>query len=172
VDGLAATLGMFAASVFGAYFFMVGMTAYAILVFSMAGSLAAFLIFNYHPAKIFMGDCGSLMIGLVNAILIIKFITVADSSSVTIPIESALAIGISVLILPLFDTILVFGLRILKGVSPFSPDRTHIHHLLLERGLNHRYITFSCLLTNMVFVGLAFFARSFGSTSVFLVSRL
>jgi UDP-N-acetylmuramyl pentapeptide phosphotransferase/UDP-N-acetylglucosamine-1-phosphate transferase len=166
VDGLAGTLGMFSASVFGAYFFIAGMEAYALLAFSLAGSLGAFLIFNYHPAKIFMGDSGSLLIGLVNSILAIKFITVADSSAVAIPLESAVAIGISILLLPLLDTIRVFGLRILKGKSPFSPDRTHIHHLLLERGLNHRHITLLCLLLNMSFIGFAYTGRGLGPTSV------
>ena len=63
------------------------MQAYALLAFSMAGSLIAFLIFNHHPAKIFMGDSGSLMIGLVNAILVIKFINVANTPFVTVPVR-------------------------------------------------------------------------------------
>src|SRR5204863_5932138 len=70
VDGLAASLGILAMLIFGTYFFAVAQQAYALLAFSMAGSLVAFMIFNHHPAKIFMGDSGSLMIGLVNAILV------------------------------------------------------------------------------------------------------
>ena len=75
----------------GIYFFAIGMEAYALLAFSLAGSLIAFLIFNHHPAKIFMGDSGSLMIGLVNSILVIKFITVADSSTVSFPVTTAIS---------------------------------------------------------------------------------
>jgi UDP-N-acetylmuramyl pentapeptide phosphotransferase/UDP-N-acetylglucosamine-1-phosphate transferase len=87
VDGLAASLGILTTSVFGFYFYIAQMPAYSILAFSMTGSLAAFLIFNYNPAKIFMGDSGSLLLGLMNSILVIKFITVADITAGSFPIE-------------------------------------------------------------------------------------
>src|SRR5258708_8125980 len=132
VDGLAATLGLLTMLLFGGYFYAVGMAAYSLLAFAMGGSLLAFLIFNHHPAKIFMGDSGSLMIGLVNAILVIKFITVADSQSVIFPIQSAAAVGFSILMIPLLDTLRVFSIRIFNGRSPFTPDKNHIHHLLLS----------------------------------------
>src|SRR5690606_20623805 len=137
IDGLAASLGIMTMLVFGTYFFMAGYQAYALLAYSLCGSLVAFLIFNHHPAKIFMGDSGSLMIGLINSILVIKFINVASDSSVVVPIASAAAVGISILIVPLVDTLRVFGIRIFKGRSPFSPDRNHIHHMLLSKGLSH-----------------------------------
>jgi UDP-GlcNAc:undecaprenyl-phosphate/decaprenyl-phosphate GlcNAc-1-phosphate transferase len=168
VDGLAATLGMLTMCVFGGYFYMVEMPAYSILSFSLAGSLLAFLIFNYNPAKIFMGDSGSLLLGLVNAILVIKFITVADSVKVSYPIESAVAVGFSILMVPLSDTLRVFSIRIFHGRSPFSPDRNHIHHMLLDRGMNHKYVTFCCLLLNMFFICIAYFGRSMGPTYVML----
>ena len=166
VDGLAGCLGILSTSVFGIYFLMADMPAYSMLAFSMAGSLAAFLIFNYHPAKIFMGDSGSLLLGLINAILVIKFIAVADSAAVKVPLASAAAIGFSILIVPLLDTLRVFSMRIAKGKSPFSPDRNHIHHLLLDRGLNHSYVTLCCVALNAAFISMAFFGRSFGSTKL------
>src|SRR5256885_5671438 len=135
----------------------------------MAGSLLAFLIFNHHPAKIFMGDSGSLMIGLVNSILAIKFINVADSSSIAFPIESCVVIGMAVLIVPLIDTLRVFSIRIFRGNSPFTPDRNHLHHLLLERGLKHPTITFFCLFLNILFIAVAYFARSLVPTYLFLI---
>jgi UDP-N-acetylmuramyl pentapeptide phosphotransferase/UDP-N-acetylglucosamine-1-phosphate transferase len=164
VDGLAGMLGLLTMSVFGTYFFLVDMPAYALLAFSLAGSLFAFLIFNYNPAKIFMGDCGSLLLGLVNAILAIKFVAIADTAAVSLPIESCVAVGIAVLIVPLMDTLRVFSIRILKGRSPFSPDRNHIHHLLLDRGFNHKYVTLCCLLLNILFITVAYFGRSLGPT--------
>ena len=169
VDGLAGMLGLLTTSVFGTYFFLVGMPAYALLSFAMGGSLLAFLIFNYNPAKIFMGDCGSLLLGLINSILAIKFITVADSQMVSIPIESAVAVGMSILILPLLDTIRVFSIRIFRGRSPFSPDRNHIHHLLLARGFNHKHVTLFCVLLNIVFITLAYFGRNLGPTYLLCV---
>lgn len=164
VDGLAASLGILSMLIFGSYFFAVNMQAYALLSFSMAGSLIAFMIFNNHPAKIFMGDSGSLMIGLVNAILVIKFINVAHDPSVAIPITSSVAIGFAILIVPLLDTLRVFSVRIINGKSPFTPDRNHVHHLLLERGLGHAAVTFTCVSINVGFILLAWFGRSLGTT--------
>ncbi|MBD0331338.1 MAG: undecaprenyl/decaprenyl-phosphate alpha-N-acetylglucosaminyl 1-phosphate transferase [Chitinophagaceae bacterium] len=167
IDGLAGSLGLLTMCVFGAFFFMNGLTAYSILAFAMAGSLFAFLIFNYNPAKIFMGDSGSLLLGLINAILVIKFITIADSKTITYPVESAVAVGFSILMVPLADTLRVFSIRIVHGRSPFSPDRNHIHHLLLDRGLNHKYVTASCLILNVLFISMAYFGRSLGPNYVF-----
>lgn len=166
VDGLAASLGILSMLVFGTYFFAVGLQAYALLSFSMAGSLVAFMIFNHHPAKIFMGDSGSLMIGLVNAILVIKFINVAHDPFVAIPITASVAIGFSILFVPLLDTLRVFSIRILNGTSPFTPDRNHVHHLLLDRGLGHAAVTFTCVSINVGFILLAWFGRSLGTTLV------
>ncbi|HMG67640.1 MAG TPA: MraY family glycosyltransferase, partial [Chitinophagaceae bacterium] len=163
------TLGLLSTLIFGIYFFAIQMPAYSLLAFAMTGSLLAFLIFNHHPAKIFMGDSGSLMIGLVNSILVIKFITVADSPVITIPIESSVVVGMAILIIPLVDTLRVFSIRIFKGNSPFTPDRNHVHHLLLERGFRHPGITFFCVCLNILFIGVAFFAKSLGPTYLLLI---
>ena len=164
VDGLAASLGILTMLVFGTYFFAVDYQAYALFSFSMAGALAAFLIFNHHPARIFMGDSGSLLIGLVNAILVIKFINVAHEPAVALPVASSVAIGFAILIVPLLDTLRVFAIRILDGRSPFSPDRNHVHHLLLDNGLGHAAVTFTCVGINIGFILLAWFGRSLGTT--------
>jgi len=169
VDGLAASLGLLTMLIFGTYFFMIGYQAYALLAFALAGSLIAFLIFNHHPAKIFMGDSGSLMIGLVNAILVIKFINVASEPSVLVPVESAVAIGFSILIVPLLDTLRVFAIRIFNGRSPFTPDRNHVHHLLLGWGLGHAAVTVTCVAINISFVVLAYTGRSLGSTTLLMI---
>lgn len=164
VDGLAGSLGILTTAVFGTYFAMANMPAYSMFAFSLTGALCAFLVFNYHPAKIFMGDSGSLLLGLVNSILVIKFITVADAVNGSFPITSSVAVGFSILLVPLLDTLRVFSVRIAKGRSPFSPDRNHIHHLLLDRGFNHSQVTHLCLVMNACFIVLAYFGRSIGST--------
>lgn len=169
IDGLAASLGTLTMLIFGTYFYMIDYQAYALLAYSLAGSLVAFLIFNHHPAKIFMGDSGSLMIGLVNSILVIKFINVASDASVVVPIQSAAAVGISILIVPLFDTLRVFAIRIFNGRSPFTPDRNHIHHMLLSKGLGHAAVTLICVSANITFVALAYAGRSLGSTYLLLL---
>jgi len=169
IDGLATSLGILTMLIFGTYFFMIGYQAYALLAFALTGSLVAFLIFNHHPAKIFMGDSGSLMIGLVNAILVIKFINVASDASVLLPVESAVAIGFAILIVPLLDTLRVFAIRIFNGRSPFTPDRNHVHHLLLGWGLGHSAVTVTCVVINISFVMLAYLGRSLGTTSLILI---
>jgi UDP-GlcNAc:undecaprenyl-phosphate GlcNAc-1-phosphate transferase len=169
IDGLASSLGIFTTLIFGSYFFIIGEQSYALLAFAMTGSLMAFLIFNHHPAKIFMGDSGSLMIGLVNAILVIKFINTANQPYVTLPIDSAVAVGFSILIVPLLDTLRVFSIRIYNGKSPFTPDRNHVHHILLEKGFGHKAITFICLTVNAGFVALAYFGRELGPTILLLI---
>jgi UDP-N-acetylmuramyl pentapeptide phosphotransferase/UDP-N-acetylglucosamine-1-phosphate transferase len=172
IDGLAGTLGLLTMSLFGAYFYLADMPAYALFACAMAGSLVAFLIFNYNPAKIFMGDSGSLILGLINAVLVIKFITVADNPLQSFHLESSVAIGFSILMLPLADTLRVFSIRIFQGRSPFSPDRNHIHHLLLDRGMNVKFITLSCLLLNMLFITTAYFGRSMGPSYTMLIIAL
>jgi UDP-N-acetylmuramyl pentapeptide phosphotransferase/UDP-N-acetylglucosamine-1-phosphate transferase len=169
VDGLAGSLGIMTMVVFGIYFYMAEEPAYTLLAFALVGSLLAFLIFNHHPAKIFMGDSGSLMIGLINAILVIKFINLADSPTALVHVESAVAVGFAVLMVPLFDTLRVFGIRIFKGVSPFTPDRNHIHHLMIDKGMNPPSVTLYCLAINLFFLSTAFFLKGLGATSLFLI---
>jgi UDP-N-acetylmuramyl pentapeptide phosphotransferase/UDP-N-acetylglucosamine-1-phosphate transferase len=164
IDGLAGSLGLMACLAFGVYFSVVEMLPYAILSFALAGSLAAFLIFNFQPAKIFMGDTGSLLLGLLHAILVIKFITVASTPGVAVPIGAAPAVGFSVLIIPLMDTVRVFSIRISHRRSPFSPDRNHIHHLLLDRGMSHSAITLVLVAANLLFMALTYSLRSLGCT--------
>ncbi|WP_431213223.1 MraY family glycosyltransferase [Puia sp. P3] len=164
IDGLAGSLGLLSTTIFGAYFLYVGMLPYAVIAFALSGSLLAFLIFNFQPAKIFMGDTGSLLVGTINAILVLKFINIAGSGDVRFPIPATPAVGFTILMIPLLDTLRVFGIRILHRRSPFSPDRNHIHHLLLDRGFSHRMITLTLVAVNAVMIGLVFMARSVNCT--------
>jgi UDP-N-acetylmuramyl pentapeptide phosphotransferase/UDP-N-acetylglucosamine-1-phosphate transferase len=166
VDGLAGSLGLLTTLIFGTYFFYAGQLTYAVMAFALAGSIIGFLIYNYSPAKIFMGDTGSLLLGLVNSILVIKFINTAGNPVSNFPVEAAPAIGFSILMIPLFDTLRVFGLRIIQRRSPFSPDRTHVHHFLLDLGFSHRMVTITCVLVNITFIAMAFFMRGLGTTIV------
>jgi UDP-N-acetylmuramyl pentapeptide phosphotransferase/UDP-N-acetylglucosamine-1-phosphate transferase len=170
VDGLAGMLGLMSSALFGIYFYLnaSGMEPYYVLAFSLCGSLIAFLIFNFQPAKIFMGDTGSLLVGVVNAILVLKFIDPGDGPESVNPIVTSPAIGFTVLMIPLLDTLRVFAIRIFKRRSPFSPDRNHIHHLLLDRGLSHRTITLLLVSINVSMVVFVYLARSLGCTILIL----
>ena len=79
----------------------------------MSGSLLAFLMFNFPPAKIFMGDSGSMLIGLVNVILLIKFIETANTSP-NYPVASPIAVGFAILLIPMLDVLRVFIIRLTK----------------------------------------------------------
>ncbi|MEO6819493.1 MAG: MraY family glycosyltransferase [Ginsengibacter sp.] len=164
VDGLAGSLSLLTSLIFGFYFWKTGQDLYAVMAFSLTGSLIAFLIFNFNPARIFMGDTGSLLIGLLNSIFVIKFISLASDPQSAMPLQSAPAIGFAILIVPLFDTLRVFTMRILKRRSPFSPDKNHIHHFLLDLGFGHRAIVFLCVAANIFFIAIAYFLRSYGTT--------
>lgn len=166
VDGLAGLLGLMSTALFGAYFFIAGELSYALLCVAVAASLLAFLRFNFYPARIFMGDSGSLVLGLLNAVLVVRFIETASGAGApsVLPITAPAAVGFSILIVPLLDTLRVFSIRIARGRSPFRPDRNHIHHLLLDRGLNHRQVALSCTALNGLFVALAWFSQPAGAT--------
>src|SRR5690606_36487279 len=107
-----------------------------------------------------------------SSVLVLKFVSVADSPLAVLPIQSAAAIGAALLLIPLADTIRVFTIRILKGRSPFSPDRNHIHHILLDKGLNHSSIVLVCVLANVLVVGAIYFCRAAGNTTLLLSSFL
>ena len=164
VDGLVGSIGIVTSLCFGGYFLLAGQPFYSIVGFSLAGSLLAFLIFNFSPARIFMGDTGSLLIGIVNSVMAIKFILVAGNKSSALPLASAPALAMAILIIPIFDTLRVFIMRILNKRSPFSPDRTHIHHFLLDLGYSHSRVTITCVLTNIGFITISFFLQIVGTT--------
>lgn len=167
VDGLAASLGLMVSITFGLYFLKTSVLDHAILAFSLAGSLAAFLYFNFQPAKIFMGDTGSLTIGFICSILVIKFINIAPGNTV-FPVAAAPAVGFSILMIPLLDTLRVFSVRILRAKSPFSADQNHIHHKLLDIGFSHKKITSVLLIVNILIVALIFAGKGLGNTWLIL----
>ena len=138
LDGLAAGIGFISAISFGVLFTLVGNVPLALLSFVLAGALLGFLIFNFSPARIFMGDSGSLIIGAVISILAINSINIAPSqlpvsiSHINMPI-----LAMSILVYPLADTIRAFTLRAIKGISPFTADKNHIHHKFISLGFSH-----------------------------------
>jgi len=162
VDGLAGTLGLVSTLFFGVVFAIENDFAYAILAFSMAASLLAFLLYNYSPAKVFMGDTGSLLLGLVNAVLVIRFINTASLPGTVLQFSAAPAIGFAALFVPLMDTLRVTVLRVYQGHSPFDPDVNHIHHLLMKRGLSHMQITGLLGLMAMGYIAFAILIQSMG----------
>jgi len=157
INGLSGSIATLISGVLGTWFLFVKQYDLAIVAFSLTGAVVAFLKYNFSPAKIFMGDTGSLLIGLICSILTISFIEVASNMEAGTPfkINATPAVAVAFLILPLFDTLRVFLTRALRGKSPLSPDRTHIHHLLIDSGLNHTQATLILVIVNAFFIALA-----------------
>jgi UDP-N-acetylmuramyl pentapeptide phosphotransferase/UDP-N-acetylglucosamine-1-phosphate transferase len=182
INGLAASIGILISLVFGTWFFLIERVELAMIAFALTGALVAFLKYNLTPAAIFMGDTGSMLVGFVCTILAIKCLETDNSyfaeKLIEKPylgiykMEAAPAVVIGILIIPLFDTLKVFLTRIIRGRSPFMPDKTHTHHLLLDIGLSHTRATIVLVLVNIVFVLIAFyfqFLGVFGLMSIIIV---
>lgn len=154
LDGLASSIGIIAFFFFGIYFFLVGQTYYSMVCFGFIGALIAFLNFNWEPSRIFMGDTGALLIGFALAVITIKFIDYNHYLPDETPFKltSSVAVGISVIIIPLFDTLRVFISRAMKKKSPFSPDKTHLHHILMRLGFSHSGTTLIMIATNIAII--------------------
>ncbi|GAA3116330.1 MraY family glycosyltransferase [Planomonospora alba] len=104
----------------------------------LIGMCLGFLPHNFHPAKIFMGDTGAMLIGLVLASTMIT-ITPLDSAGINdFPVILPLLVPVAILVLPLLDLIMAVVRRTSNGLSPFAPDRGHLHHRLLDVGHSHR----------------------------------
>jgi len=150
IDGLAASISTVALTCFAICFFWIGRYFLALTAVTMIGALIGFLFFNLSERrKIFMGDTGSLVIGFLLAVLSIRLLALDEGLS-ALPFDARfvpLIMGTFILI-PLFDVLRVFSVRILQGNSPFSPDRNHIHHVIIDRfKWSHRRTSFaiSCL---------------------------
>jgi UDP-N-acetylmuramyl pentapeptide phosphotransferase/UDP-N-acetylglucosamine-1-phosphate transferase len=164
VDGLAGTLTLISSIFFGVVFLNNNNIVFASLSFSVASAISIFLVFNYSPPKIFMGDNGSMVIGLINALLVVQFINLETTNGILFHSNTAPAIGMAVLFIPIIDTIRLMVLRIIKGKSPFVGDNNHIHHLLLRRGFSHMKTTFILSISNAFVIFYAILFRSFGLT--------
>jgi UDP-GlcNAc:undecaprenyl-phosphate GlcNAc-1-phosphate transferase len=170
IDGLAATTGIVANGAFAVLFIYIKQYELAAVSLAMAGSIIGFLRFNITPAKIFMGDTGSLLIGLITAVMALKFMEVSrvDIGKDT-GIYSAPVLTVAILIGPIFDTLRVFTIRIASGVSPFNADRNHIHHRMLRLGFNHLQTTLILTGANIITVAMVFVLKGYGNSMLIVL---
>jgi UDP-GlcNAc:undecaprenyl-phosphate GlcNAc-1-phosphate transferase len=164
IDGLASGIGILTSSVFGIWFWMTGYMACTILSFSLVGTLTAFFYFNVFSKtnKIFLGDTGSMIIGFVMGVLACRFLQFESLAQGSTAIPSAPTVVCGVLIVPLFDSLRVFVLRVKQGNSPFKADRQHIHHRLLQLGCTHLEATLILIGVNIFFIVLSYMLRGIG----------
>jgi len=138
LDGLAGTIVLIISSTFGYYFFRYGGSAfsnYSFVAVCLIGGMLGFLRYNFHKASVFMGDTGSLVCGFIVSILAIEFIEMGNSTGQPFG-NTAPAVTLGILFVPLFDTLRVFTLRMLAGKSPFIPDKNHVHHRIMALGFS------------------------------------
>lgn len=156
VDGLAGGVGFLTSIAFGVWFYLVGDQVYAVLAFSLAGAILGFLRYNFYPAKIFMGDSGSLLIGFLIAVMAIEMVEYEKSIlPITVQVVSKPILAMAILVIPLLDTARIFIYRSAKGMSPFKADNNHIHHKLFQLGIGHRGTVITLLSFNFLFILLA-----------------
>ena len=150
IDGLAGGLGFMSLITLGLFLHMSGDSNTALIAFALAGGMLAFLYFNFNPAKIFMGDTGSLVLGFVTAVLCIRLLQVNQFVSSPV-MQNAPVFVLGIVLIPVFDTLRVFAMRMWKGKSPFVADKTHIHHLLTNQGFSHAFAAkLICILHGIV----------------------
>ncbi len=154
IDGLSASIGIVSAGALGIWFFLVKEYQYAIVSASIIGALFGFLRYNVFSKKnkIFMGDTGSLIVGLIITVLIIKFNEMNIQKDFEYAKYSAPAISIAILTIPLFDTLRVMFIRFFQRKPLFKPDKQHIHHVFLELGFTHRQAVAIIVFINVLFI--------------------
>ena len=164
IDGLAASVGMLTTVFFGVWFFMSGNIEYSFLSAAVFGTLLGFLRYNLFGGKnkIFMGDTGSLILGLMMAVQVIVFNEKNIGFTSAFSIKSAPAVSFAVLIIPLYDTMRVFLIRMARKRSPFTADKNHLHHCLLKIGYTHGQSTLIIVFANICFITLALLLQNIG----------
>jgi len=165
LDGLAGGLSLLSFAGIAYLAYLSGDPIVLILAFSVLGSVLGFLRFNTYPAQIFMGDAGSQFLGFS---LGVSAVVLTDPARAPYsPVLALLIIG-----LPVLDTLLVMGQRLLEGRSPFMPDQNHVHHKLLSVGFFHHEAVILIYLLQTALIALAYVMRWQSDVNVFSVYLL
>ena len=155
VDGYSSGFGIVACLIFAVPLFAVGAGVPGCCLLILAGALVPFFLHNVFGkrSKMFIGDAGTLMLGTAMTIAVFYIL---DTDSPCAALEQRgfglLAFTLAVLCIPVFDTLRVMTWRMAKGLSPFEPDKTHLHHLFIELGFSHVGTSLSIILTNLAIV--------------------
>lgn len=164
LDGLAGTVGSVALCSLGIWFYLVGDHVFALFSFAMAGGIIAFLVFNWEPSEIFMGDTGAMLIGMLLAVLVIHFMSVNEALAPDHmgKFEATISTAACFLIIPLLDTSRIIILRLAKGQSPFQPDKSHVHHAIMRLGVTHSTTAIILASVNLIFIIACVLLRAYG----------
>lgn len=155
VDGLSSGFCMIASLAFGVFFLQVGNMAMVLLTAITLGALMPFFFHNVFGAKskMFIGDGGSLMMGVVMSSYVVSVISMKNEAIAVAPKGLGIvAFTMAVMAVPVFDTLRVMIMRILRRTSPFHADKTHLHHLFIDLGFSHIGTTLSVLSLNLLVI--------------------
>lgn len=168
LDGLAGVVASISLSFLGVWFYVQGLESYAVLSFSLLGGVLAFMAFNWHPAKIFMGDTGSLTLGFALGSLVVAFMenNAALPADTFLRLEPSFTAGIVLMIYPLYDMARVFTRRISQGKHPMTADKSHVHHFLMRMGLKHNEVALTLGLLQLCLICLVLIAGDFSDNVV------
>ncbi|UCS93519.1 undecaprenyl/decaprenyl-phosphate alpha-N-acetylglucosaminyl 1-phosphate transferase [Echinicola marina] len=156
LDGLASSLSLITFIFLGSWFIYSGEDTFGFIAFTFVGAILSFLVYNWHPAKIFMGDTGSLTLGFTLSVMCIKFISVNGGLEQSdFKFSAPLTTAIVLMIIPFYDTLRVFIRRASKGKSPMAADKSHVHHFLLRMGFRHDQVTMILGGVKIAFISLA-----------------
>ncbi len=173
VDGLSSGLCIMACLVFGIVFAFSHVGTMSVMCFLTAGALIPFFLHNVFgkQSKMFIGDSGTLMMGILMLIFTLHIVDKNSRVVHTFPTMGVVAFTISVMSVPIFDTLRVMIARILKGISPFKADKSHLHHLFIEIGFSHVGTSLCVYILNGLNILLWFvtWQLGFGPTVQFLV---
>ncbi len=157
IDGLAGMIALVASGFFGIFSLLNENYLLMLISFISIGAIVGFLRYNLsHIHKLFMGDSGSLFLGFLLAYQGISFLDLNESETALYTVANAPILLLAILSFPLLDTLRVFVLRAKERRSPFSPDRNHIHHRLLDLGLTHKQATSLIFVGNVLIIEFAF----------------
>lgn len=156
IDGLAGSISLFIFVFFGFIFYQYGEYSYAFIALALAGGTLGFLLFNIHPAKIFMGDIGSMLLGVFMAVFAIKLSNMEPLRLGFLPVKNPTNLALALLIVPIMDMISVIIIRLSLKLSPFKADKRHTHHRLLALGMSHHAVTLTLLAFNISIVTVSF----------------
>jgi len=170
INSLLAGLAIVSTLSLGYSFYLANDPFFAISSCAIAGAILGFLRYNITPARIYMGDSGSMVIGFLMILLTMRFLDIYTTSYTDV-LEPSRIIGIalSFSFIPIFEAFRVFIIRIYNKKNPFHSDRLHFHHLLLDNGYSHSKATLILVTGNIVCVGFALLCKSLSSLSLILV---
>lgn len=175
IDGLASGISALAFIYYGIIFFFAGEVVYSLLSFAGAGTLIPFFYYNVFGnarshKKIFMGDTGSLTIGII---LVFCAIGMLHLGKVPVGLDyNPVILGISPLLIPLLDAARVFINRVRKRRNPFKPDKTHIHHKLLALGFSQRVTLSIIMVWAMFYIVINMFLSSYINPSYIILADI